>query len=180
MPYIPQEQRDIVDASIDALVKDIRQCESMKSGSTDGVVNYCISRTLTEAFRPYDGWRYAVLNRAYGTFLSAAAEFLRRLVVPYEQDKAEQLDLPCYQQICVTKLDYKFPADYNCKELTYPVTGSWSPGTTQAFKEGYCAFGAGVTLNPYRGSINGEYTLEAKQWTLGYEAAEKRATQNEL
>lgn len=97
MPYITQDQRDAVDASIDDLILKINDV-TLTGSVVDGVVNYAISRIVTESFRPHDGWRYSVLNRAYGTFLSAAAEFLRRLVVPYEQDKASALDLPCYQE----------------------------------------------------------------------------------
>ena len=50
----------------------------------EGVCNYTISRIVAGVMKPKDGWRYKWLNRAYGTFLSAAAEFYRRLVVPYE------------------------------------------------------------------------------------------------
>lgn len=100
MPYINQDSRNVVDKHIEALVEEIRKHDT---DAVDGVVNYVISRVATESFRPNSGWNYCFLNRCYGTFLSAGAEFLRRLVVPYEQKKSNNyaggLDLPCYQEL---------------------------------------------------------------------------------
>ena len=99
MPYIKQDSRNLVDKYITDLVTEIRKHET---DEVDGVVNYCLSRIVCDSFRPNSGWNYCFLNRAYGTFLSAAAEFLRRLVVPYEQKKSNNynggLDLPCYSE----------------------------------------------------------------------------------
>ena len=63
----------------------------------EGVCNYVISRVVAGVMKPEDGWRYKWLNRAHGTFLSAAAEFYRRLVVPYEDECIEKNgDIPEY------------------------------------------------------------------------------------
>ena len=99
MPYINQDSRNAVDSHIDALIQAIRKHDT---DAVEGVVNYSISRIVCDSIRPNSGWNYSFLNRAYGTFLSAGAEFLRRLVVPYEQKKSRAydggLDLPCYQE----------------------------------------------------------------------------------
>lgn len=95
MPYVNQDSRNTVDKHINAIVAEIRKHDT---DAVDGVTNYCVSKIVTLAMRPHDGWNYSFLNKAYGTFLSAGAEFLRRLVVPYEQKKSQALDLPCYQE----------------------------------------------------------------------------------
>lgn len=81
---------------VDDVIKHIRYIDPEDQ---EGVVNYTISRIVAGSFRPDTGWRYKWLNRAYGTFLSAAAEFYRRLVAPYE-DKAiaKNGDIPEYGQ----------------------------------------------------------------------------------
>lgn len=100
MPYITQDSRNLVDPHIDALIAEIRKHQT---DDVDGVTNYVVSRIVCGSLRPNSGWNYSFLNRAYGTFLSAGAEFLRRLVVPYEQKKSNSyaggLDLPCYQEL---------------------------------------------------------------------------------
>lgn len=81
---------------VDAIIEHIR---THTSSDRDGMCNYAISRIVTGSLRPSTGWGYKNLNRAYGTFLSAAAEMYRRLIVPYEEKCIEKNgDIPEYEQ----------------------------------------------------------------------------------
>lgn len=70
-----------LEENVNAVIATIR---TQTSSDRDGMCNYAISRIVAGSLRPSTGWRYGSLNRAYGTFLSAAFEFYRRLVVKYE------------------------------------------------------------------------------------------------
>ena len=102
MPYISEELKEKVDQceftieeAVNMLIYIIRS--KCKPDQLEGVCNYAISRIVSGSMKPETGWRYIWLNRAHGTFLSAAAEFYRRIVIPYE-DKAirKNGDLPEY------------------------------------------------------------------------------------
>jgi hypothetical protein len=89
MPYISDslKQREGTDKvslkfAVEDLIDDIK-CQYSEE-EYEGVCNYVISRVVAGVMRPQKGWRYKWLNRAHGTFLSAAAEFYRRMVAPYE------------------------------------------------------------------------------------------------
>lgn len=84
MPYIKPSQRNELEDKITSLVDNICLA-SLENRS--GIVNYVITTIVSRSLKPKDGWRYKWLNVAYGTFHSAASEFYRRLVAPYE-DKA--------------------------------------------------------------------------------------------
>ena len=99
MPYIKDETREqhepvgvhrhgyqdldcsSLSAKVDALIAHIR---THTSSDRDGMCNYAISRIVAGSLKPSTGWRYKNLNRAYGTFFSAAAEFYRRLMAKHE------------------------------------------------------------------------------------------------
>lgn len=104
MPYIDKEARKGIHAfgpdlhfeeMVDNIITHIR---SREINNRDGLCNYAISRIVAGSMKPDLGWRYKYLNRAYGTFLSAAAEFYRRLVAPYEDDLIKvNEDIPEYE-----------------------------------------------------------------------------------
>jgi hypothetical protein len=110
MPYINEEmqtrnnapadlygQIHSLDQQVDELILTIRA--RFSKDELEGVCNYTISRIIAGVMKPKDGWRYKWLNRAYGTFLSAAAEFYRRLVAPYEDKCIEKNgDIPEYEE----------------------------------------------------------------------------------
>lgn len=105
MPYIKRELQtrvndgDLIPLSVqvDFMIDMIR--ETYHEDEYEGVCNYTISRIVAGVMRPKDGWRYKWLNRAYGTFLGAGAEFYRRVVGPYEDGCVEKNgDIPEYQQ----------------------------------------------------------------------------------
>ncbi len=99
MPYIANSMKNrttndhpllqpTFETKVDAVIEMIRV---INLDDREGPINYAISRIVAESMKPVvGGWRYKYLNRAYGTFLSAAAEFYRRLVAPHEDRAAEK------------------------------------------------------------------------------------------
>jgi len=78
MPYVKQEVRDYLDPKLEAITE-------VAPHLGEGELNYIITSIVVAwTGKAYD---YSKLNRAHGTFFSAAAEFYRRLVVPYERQK---------------------------------------------------------------------------------------------
>lgn len=75
MPYILQEQRPELDAIIDKFPE-----------LNDGQLNYVFTK-LAHHCVVDRGLRYVVLNAIVGVFESAKAEFQRRVVAPYEDEK---------------------------------------------------------------------------------------------
>lgn len=77
MPYIKPDQKPAVD----------------KYGpSTPGELNYAITRLISyyvarEAVLRKDGYSYTALNDVLGALEGAKLEFVRRVVVPYEDRK---------------------------------------------------------------------------------------------
>ena len=114
MPYIKQETKEqhepvgphaighherpdtnSLEEKVDSIIKHIR---THTSSDRDGMCNYAISRIVAGSLKPSTGWRYRNLNRAYGTFFSAAAEFYRRLMANHEDKAIEKNgDIPEYK-----------------------------------------------------------------------------------
>ena len=90
MPYISKKLRNlkIYDSEIEDKISDIiiHISNIYHENDFEGICNYCISRIVAGVMKPDSGWRYRWLNRAHGTFFSAAAEFYRRVVAPYEDE----------------------------------------------------------------------------------------------
>jgi len=91
MPYISKEMKERLtkdDVSLEFVVEDIIEdvIDGYSEDEYEGICNYVISRVVAGVMKPKNGWRYKWLNRAHGTFLSAAAEFYRRVAIPYEDE----------------------------------------------------------------------------------------------
>lgn len=107
MPYITEEMRGRspegckkLSEQIGTIIATIRA--EFDTDDFEGVCNYTISRIVAGVMKPKDGWRYKWLNRAYGTFLGAGAEFYRRVVGPYEDRCVEKNgDIPEYKENAV-------------------------------------------------------------------------------
>jgi hypothetical protein len=82
MPYVNKEMRNDLDESINSIVEYIK---GLEDGDKEGACNYTVSRIISGGLKPETGWRYKWLNRAYGVFMAAGAEFYGRLVAPYEE-----------------------------------------------------------------------------------------------
>lgn len=79
MPYITKEQRAELDLPLAKVAWSI---------TTLGELNYAMTVLAREFVS--GGGHYEELNAVHGTFHSAAAEFYRRVVAPYEDAKIEE------------------------------------------------------------------------------------------
>jgi hypothetical protein len=81
MPYVKQEVKDYLDPKL----ADIKEVLPYLG---DGELNYI----MTECAKAWigRGYNYSKLNAAHGTFHSAGAEFYRRVVAPYEDEKIKE------------------------------------------------------------------------------------------
>ena len=83
MPYIKREDRREIEREIKYLLNKL-------SKETDpGIYNYIISR-LIHHFILTKGLRYVNLNASVGILECAKAEFIRTVVSPYENSKAQE------------------------------------------------------------------------------------------
>lgn len=94
MPYISQEERDILDTHIDETVNQIHLIlikQRLKDGKeetdyrdVDGKLNYCITELLVKTMKLDSDPRYTKINTVLGILSGIALEFYRRLGGPYE------------------------------------------------------------------------------------------------
>jgi len=96
MPYIAKEKRERLDPHIEAL-----QRELLILGSSEGDLNYVISRIIGAAFS--NETRYHMIARVTGVLDNVSSEFYRRLAIPYENEAIEKNgDLPEFKRILAT------------------------------------------------------------------------------
>jgi len=87
MPYVKQEQRDVIDPMMDgimAYVGGTTRTEDLAAGN----LNYIITKIISEWVLS-KGLRYATINEVKGVLHSVIDEFDRRVVGPYEDRKIE-------------------------------------------------------------------------------------------
>ncbi len=84
MPYIKQEDRLL----FEPFLNDLFGCFNEKD-FTPGDLNYLMTR-LCHEFLVKNEMSYTNCNAVMGVFSSAANEFYRKVVVDYENDKAEK------------------------------------------------------------------------------------------
>ncbi len=110
MPYITQQERDLLDPTINKLFK---WCENKR-----GRINYCMTKLAhlwaIEQLKKIKSLvkKYDILNDAYGIMCSATAEFYSAVVVPYEKLKRQE-NGPVSQ--LDEFADGKPPIRYKCK-----------------------------------------------------------------
>ena len=80
MPYILEADRDKLREATDAIAAAI------DASTTAGDLNYMMS-LMAKAYVEAKGLRYEHLNAVVGALDSAKAEFQRRVVAPYEDQK---------------------------------------------------------------------------------------------
>lgn len=83
MPYIPQNERPTLDELLKPL---IAQLKNLPLEEQDGALNYAVTKILKELYTP----RYFNYNRAMGVLGSIQAEWYRRDVGPYEDQKIQE------------------------------------------------------------------------------------------
>jgi hypothetical protein len=89
MPYIPDEQRKIVDEAIKELSIKIKYSTDIGT-PYEGVLNYCLTKLLLYYLNNnFNKINYHALNTTLGVIESVKQEFYRRQVAPYENKKCK-------------------------------------------------------------------------------------------
>ncbi len=92
MPYIKQEQRELIDGCINDLLDAISRVGVPLDGDLrdyDGVLNYTITRLLGGTLELNEP-RYTKFNTALGVLEGVKLELYRRQVAPYEDIKISE------------------------------------------------------------------------------------------
>ena len=85
MPYIKNEDRECFEDAVDNIVDEILAETSETSRS--GMLNFVISTIIAELINA-EGLTYNRANSYIGVLTCAQLELYRRVVAPYEDDKA--------------------------------------------------------------------------------------------
>ncbi|HUD20273.1 MAG TPA: hypothetical protein VMR81_07560 [Patescibacteria group bacterium] len=83
MPYIPKDQRPVLDREMDPVIKHLA---SLPFEEQDGALNYTITRMIKHIYPK----RYRHLNRALGVLSAVTQELYRHVVGPYEDEKIKE------------------------------------------------------------------------------------------
>lgn len=86
MPYITPEQRELLDPAIKVLFDALRATHI--GPPRPGDVNYCISKLVWSLFE--DNVSYTNGQNLIGTLACVQAEFYRRKLAPYEDQKLQE------------------------------------------------------------------------------------------
>lgn len=81
MPYVSTHDRERFAPTLEEAEREMEE-----RGVTPGVLNYLVSK-LAAAYVRRKGRDYTHLNDVVGALDSAKAEFVRRVVAPYEDEK---------------------------------------------------------------------------------------------
>lgn len=93
MPYIKQEQRQVLDPAIDALIEKMNglasEAATPEAGHLElaGILNYCCTKLGLGVIPVRKYWAIALKS---GVFHNIADEFYRRYAAPYEDEKIAQ------------------------------------------------------------------------------------------
>lgn len=83
MPYIPQDQRDQVDPSIERILIAV-SLSDIPENKKRGACNYIITRILLNVLKPEGGWSYHSISDVQSVLQDAHDEIGRRLMGPRE------------------------------------------------------------------------------------------------
>lgn len=88
MPYIKQEQREIVDNDIEEIAKHIARLQlDDPEINIEGVMNYIITKLI---YRVYSTPSYREINDVMGMLECVKQEYYRKQAAPYEDQKEVQ------------------------------------------------------------------------------------------
>ena len=79
MPYIKPDDRAKLNFYMEEVVRQLEWVEPDIFKRT-GTTNYVITRIVTRALKPADGWSYSSISRAIAVLTDAATEMRRRLM----------------------------------------------------------------------------------------------------
>lgn len=80
MPYIKPDDRPPIDELLQPLIDHIK---TLPLDQQDGAFNYAVTRALKQLYKP----KYFNYNRAMGVLSCIQAEWYRRDIAPYEDEK---------------------------------------------------------------------------------------------
>jgi len=94
MPYIPQDQRVVIDPAVGQLVEAIKKATVYKGTAfrpvpPDGAMNYAMTRLVTHLLLPGKP-SYLLLERAVGLLDCVKMELYRKVGAPYEDEKESE------------------------------------------------------------------------------------------
>lgn len=102
MPYISPELRRELDPLIEALAHQLatQAKEAGSDGAFTGLLNYACTRlALSVVRRRFSNLRYWLIASLSGVFQNIAAEFYRRVAIPYEDRQMSQSgDVDLFQE----------------------------------------------------------------------------------
>ncbi len=84
MPYINQDERDILEPAL----RNLRTAIAAIPGAHDGQINYVVTRLINELL--CDRLGYVNLERGIGLLECAKLELYRRMAAPYEEAKRHE------------------------------------------------------------------------------------------
>ena len=91
MPYIPQHQRDAIDANVDALTDTlVNTVLDDETANYEGMLNYAITRLMLNVYGDDTNTRYSNINNAVGVLECCKLEFYRSVAAPYENQKRHE------------------------------------------------------------------------------------------
>jgi len=101
MPYIKQEQRDQLDALINALSDAIHNDGTFRPDDLPGRLNYVITTLVVQVIaKRFGEVRYHVIATMSGVLANVATELYRRVATPYEDRCiAKNGDVPLFEKM---------------------------------------------------------------------------------
>lgn len=92
MPYIKQNQRQMIDDELKVLMNAIAAATPKGPDHKDlpGMLNYIMTQLLQQQIIRNGGPSYSLLNKLTGAVECCKLEFYRRVVAPYEDEKIQE------------------------------------------------------------------------------------------
>lgn len=88
MPYIKQNDREIVDDSIKKVSENILRASF--GNKKAGILNYTITKLVGEVYGPIENLKYTDFNEIIGVLECCKLEFYRKQCAPYEDIKLKE------------------------------------------------------------------------------------------
>lgn len=90
MPYIKQNRRNKIDASINDLIGVIKSLDYKDLRDLDGDMNYTITKLILGILDLVENPKYTKFNTSIGVLESVKLELYRRFVSEYEDEKIKE------------------------------------------------------------------------------------------
>ena len=91
MPYIPNEQREVINTAVDALTDVfVNSILDNEEANYEGMVNYALTRLMMNIYGDEYDTRYSNINNAVGVLECVKLEFYRIVAARYENQKRHE------------------------------------------------------------------------------------------